>query len=155
ADGMGGMAAGEVASAVAVQAVMAAAAAALAGNPAGSPQEQGRVGKQWGFAAKEKGCAALEGRRARGGGALRCACPLGERLAVGHVGDCRLYRLREGRATLLTRDHSLAMALVQQGELTLEEVRRHPDRNKVLRSLGERHPLPDSFVDTLEQVTGG
>jgi protein phosphatase len=153
ADGMGGMAAGEVASSVAVQAVMAA-AAALAWNRAVSPQEQVRMVKQWVSGANEKVCAALEARRARGGCTLLCACLVGKRLAIGHVGDCRLYLLRGGEAELLTRDHSLAMTLVQQGELRPDEVRRHPDRNKVSRSLGERNPLPDSFVDTLEQATG-
>jgi protein phosphatase len=155
ADGMGGMAAGEVASAVAVRAVLAAAAAALAGNPAVSPQQQVQLVKQWVSAANEKVCAALEARRARGGCTLLCASLVGRRLAVGHVGDCRLYLLRQGRATLLTRDHSLAMTLVQQGGGSLDEVRRHPERNKVSRSLGERAPLPDHFVDGLEQATGG
>ena len=155
ADGMGGMAAGEVASSVAVQAVITAAAAALARKRVVSTQEQVRMVKQWISTANEEVCAALESRRARGGCTILCACLLGKHLAIGHVGDCRLYLLREGQATLLTRDHSLAMTLVQQGELAPEALRRHPDRNKVSRSLGERHPLPDSFVDTLEQVTGG
>src|SRR5207245_2289193 len=120
ADGMGGMAAGEVASAVAVQAIMAAAAASLTGNRAVSPQDQVRMVKQWASAANEKVCAALEARRARGGCTLLCACLLGKRLAIGHVGDCRLYLLRDGQPKLLTRDHSLAMALVQQGGLALD-----------------------------------
>jgi protein phosphatase len=45
------------------------------------------------------------------------------------------------------------MARVLQGELKLEEVRNHPDRSMINRSLGERHPLPDYYIDTLETAT--
>jgi protein phosphatase len=47
------------------------------------------------------------------------------------------------------------MALALQGEISMDEVRHHPDRSKVTRSLGDRQPLPDYFVDTLEQTVGG
>ena len=83
-----------------------------------------------------------------------CACLVGNRLAIAHVGDCRLYLIRAGEARLLTRDHSLAMALVMQGEMELADLRKRPERSQVTRSLGERRPMPDYLVDTLEQVTG-
>lgn len=105
-------------------------------------------------AANNKVCAALEARRARGGTTLLCASVVNRRLAIAHVGDCRLYLLREGQARLLTRDHSLTMARALQGELTMAEVRHHPDRSLITRSLGDRQPLPEYFVDTLEQLTG-
>jgi protein phosphatase len=154
ADGMGGMQAGEMASAVAVQAVMTAAAPSLAGNRIKSGQDQLQMVQQWVVEANDKVCAALASRRARGGCTILCACLVGKRLAIGHVGDCRLYLLRGDQAKLLTQDHSLAMALVQKDELRVDQVRSHPDRNKVTRSLGERHPLSAALVDTLEQATG-
>ena len=46
------------------------------------------------------------------------------------------------------------MALAMQGEIPLEDVRKHPERSRVTRSLGEKRPMPDYLVDTLEQVTG-
>jgi protein phosphatase len=46
------------------------------------------------------------------------------------------------------------MALAMQGEIQLDEVRKHSERSRVTRSLGERRPMPDYLVDTLEQATG-
>jgi protein phosphatase len=153
-DGMGGMAAGEVASEVAVQTVVAEATAAFAGSRVVPAEEQVRWVKQWVHAANAKVCAALDDRGARGGCTLVCACLIGARLAIAHVGDCRLYLLRQEEVTPLTRDHSVVMARVLQGELAPEEIRRHPDRSQVSRSLGDRQPLPAYFVDSLEQTTG-
>lgn len=151
-DGMGGMAAGEVASDVAVRTVLSEAASALGGCRLHTTEEQAQLLKEWAHKANEKVCAALEKRQARGGCTLVCVSVIGMRMALAHVGDCRLYRLREGNLSLLTRDHSVVMALVLQGELTLEEIRNHPDRSKVTRSLGDRQPLPDYYVDGLDVV---
>jgi len=149
---MGGMAAGEVASDVAVRTVLSEAASALGGCRLHTTEEQAQLLKEWAHKANEKVCAALEKRQARGGCTLVCVSVIGMRMALAHVGDCRLYRLREGNLSLLTRDHSVVMALVLQGELTLEEIRNHPDRSKVTRSLGDRQPLPDYYVDGLDVV---
>jgi len=65
-----------------------------------------------------------------------------------------LYLVRGGKAQVLTRDHSVAMSLAIQGDIPLEEVRHHPDRNRVTRSLGERIPMPDYYADTLQVATG-
>ena len=46
------------------------------------------------------------------------------------------------------------MALVMQGEIDIDCVRKHPERSAVTRSLGERRPMPDYIIDTLEPVTG-
>jgi serine/threonine protein phosphatase PrpC len=152
ADGMGGLAAGEVASEVAVKTVMAEAAAAFAHLLAAG--EHAQMVRQWIHTANGQVCAALEAQGARGGTTIVCACLVNRRLVIAHVGDCRLYLLRAGALQLCTRDHSLAMALALQGELALDGVRHHPDRSKVTRSLGDRQPLPDYFVDTLEQAIG-
>jgi PPM family protein phosphatase len=153
-DGMGGMAAGEVASAAAVQGVLAEAAPLLARAQPIAAEEQVQLVRSWVHAGNKKACAALDVRRAQGGATMVCASILGRRLAAGHIGDCRMYLLREGKMTPLTRDHSLVMALVLQGEIKLEELRQHPDRSKVTRSIGDRDPLPEYYVDTLEQATG-
>ena len=151
ADGMGGMAAGEVASEVAVKTVMAEAADVAHPLAAG---EHAQIVRQWIQTANGKVCAALQTPGARGGTTVVCACLVNRRLVIAHVGDCRLYLLRAGEVQLCTRDHSLAMALALQGELAPDEVHHHPDRSKVTRSLGDRQPLPDYFVDTLEQALG-
>ncbi len=58
------------------------------------------------------------------------------RAFAAHVGDSRLYRVRERRIEPLTRDHSLVQDLVEQGVLEPSQAARHPDSNVVLRALG-------------------
>jgi protein phosphatase len=66
-------------------------------------------------------------------------------VAVGHVGDSRLYRLRDGDLERLTQDHSLVEEFVRQGKLTPEEAEVHPQRSIITRALG---PEADVEVDT-------
>lgn len=54
-----------------------------------------------------------------------------------HIGDSRLYRFRGGKAVWRTRDHSMPQMLVLMGEIGEEEIRTHPDRNQLLRALGD------------------
>src|SRR5262249_10910821 len=53
-----------------------------------------------------------------------------------HVGDSRLYLIRDGQIYLMTEDHSAVMEMVKRGLLTREEARHHPDKNVILRALG-------------------
>jgi protein phosphatase len=154
ADGMGGMAAGEVASAVAVNTVLAEAMAVLAASPNLSAEEQAPMTAGWVRKANEKVCDAMEAKQAKGGCTLVCAFLLDKRLTIGHVGDCRIYLIRDGAIQTLTRDHSVAMSLVMQGQLNISQLREYPDRSNVTRSLGERKQLPAHYIDTLTQVTG-
>jgi serine/threonine protein phosphatase PrpC len=57
-------------------------------------------------------------------------------MSIGHVGDSRLYRLREGELLQLTRDHTLVQQRVDSGSLTLEEARRAVGRNVLTRAVG-------------------
>ena len=57
-------------------------------------------------------------------------------VAIGHVGDSRAYRLRDGALEQLTTDHSLVAELVESGVLTPEEAERHPQRSAITRALG-------------------
>ena len=61
-----------------------------------------------------------------------------------HVGDSRLYHVREGRIQAQTRDHSRVQMLVDQGRVREEAVAAHPDRNKIFNCIG---------ATTLPQVT--
>ncbi len=60
---------------------------------------------------------------------------------LGHVGDSRTYRLRNGRLKQLTKDHSLVQSHINQGLLTQEEARVHPLRNVILRAVGANEKL--------------
>lgn len=55
---------------------------------------------------------------------------------IAHVGDSRIYRLRDGRMEQLTEDHSAVAEMVRRGVITPEEAATHPRRNEILRSLG-------------------
>lgn len=53
-----------------------------------------------------------------------------------HCGDSRLYRINNQKVLSQTRDHSVIQLLFEQGEVTLEELNNHPDKNRILKSLG-------------------
>ncbi len=58
------------------------------------------------------------------------------RVLLGHVGDSRAYRLRQGKLDQVSQDHSMVAELVRDGFLTPEEAARHPYRNIITRALG-------------------
>ena len=67
-------------------------------------------------------------------------------IAIGHVGDSRAYRIRDGALEQLTPDHSLVGELVRAGRLSTEEAEQHPHRSVITRAVGTE-PVVD--VDTL------
>jgi PPM family protein phosphatase len=78
------------------------------------------------------------------------ACVVQEGLAYwAHVGDSRLYHVREGRIQAQTRDHSRVQMLVDSGRIREEAVSAHPDRNKIYNCLGA-HTLP--HVDVSHKI---
>jgi protein phosphatase len=149
---MGGMESGEVASQTAVGSLLRLAAANV--HVVRDSEQRYSELKRWISVANEEVCSALDRRHARGGTTIVCGFLWEGDLISAHVGDSRLYLVRGGKAETLTRDHSLAMGLVVQGEISLDEIRHHPDRNRVTRSLGERIPLPEYYADTLQVCTG-
>jgi serine/threonine protein phosphatase PrpC len=68
------------------------------------------------------------------------------KLIVGHVGDCRLYLLRDGQLQRLTADHTMAAEMVRRGELSQEEAERSHLSHALTRSIGGQ---PSVRVDTL------
>jgi serine/threonine protein phosphatase PrpC len=68
-----------------------------------------------------------------------------------HVGDSRIYRLRDGQVMRLTRDHSVVQMLVDLGKVSEEEMGTHPDQNRLTQSLGgDASPLPDFGNDAIK-----
>lgn len=67
-------------------------------------------------------------------------------ILLGHVGDSRVYRLREGEFTQITQDHSVVAEMVRQGIITKEKAKTHPYRNVVTRAVGSAETIE---VDTL------
>src|SRR3954454_5807980 len=81
-------------------------------------------------------------KRAGMGTTLTAAMLDGQYIAVGHVGDSRLYLFRNGEIERMTRDHSLVEEFVRQGKLTPEQAEKHPQRSVITRALG-----PESSVE--------
>jgi protein phosphatase len=77
----------------------------------------------------------------------------GERIILANVGDSRAYRIVNRRIEQLTEDHSLVMEEVKKGRITLEEARQHPQRHVISRALGI-FDTPEVDITTLEIQDG-
>jgi serine/threonine protein phosphatase PrpC len=74
----------------------------------------------------------------------------GQRLGVVHLGDSRGYLLREGYMLRLTHDHSYVQSLIDEGKLHEDDVFTHPHRSLLLKVLnGQGNPTPDYFFEDL------
>ncbi len=58
------------------------------------------------------------------------------RIHIGHVGDSRVYRLRQNIFRQITKDHSYVQELVKQGTISQEEAKTHPQKNILLKAIG-------------------
>ena len=127
-DGMGGHAAGEVASSIAVETIA---------KTAPKTADAALLG-----AAVEAANAAVIEAAVNGLGkpGMGCTATVAyvekDTVAVAHVGDSRAYLLHEGSLIRITRDHSYVEELVDAGEITADEARVHPNRSVITRALG-------------------
>ena len=141
ADGMGGAQAGEVASHIAVEVLE-------EGLPDGDGSVEERLRERVREAnARINAVSRSDDQRAGMGTTLTVAYVGEDELSVVHVGDSRLYRLRDGHFERLTEDHSLVEELVRQGKITPQEADEHPQRSIITRALGpEAEVDADSFT---------
>ncbi|MBF0220229.1 MAG: serine/threonine-protein phosphatase [Gammaproteobacteria bacterium] len=73
-----------------------------------------------------------------------------------HVGDVRLYLLRQGEILHQSRDQSVPQMLVSMGEITPQEIRHHPDRNRLLQALGNpKQPPAPAYHPTWQPLQAG
>lgn len=140
ADGMGGHAAGDVASELAVKVLM---------KNAPTTADVDMLGEA---VIKANHAVINEALRAElaGMGTTMTACVIeGTHLAIAHVGDSRAYLLHHGKLQQLTRDHSLVADMVEAGRLTEEEARVHPNRSIITRAIGsDPNMQPDLYEIT-------
>lgn len=80
------------------------------------------------------------------GATITVALIIGNILTVGQVGDSRCYVLNQGRMDQITEDHSLVERMVRRGELTPEEARLHPHKNIIYRAIGSREEIEVDIV---------
>ncbi len=59
----------------------------------------------------------------------------------GHIGDSRIYKYDDQKLKQVTKDHSLVQRLVDEGYLTLKEAENHPNRNIIMKALGDNHEV--------------
>jgi serine/threonine protein phosphatase PrpC len=138
ADGMGGAKAGEVASRVATEVFQ-------EDRSDDEPPER-RLAEIAREANRRIYKLAAEDESRRGmGTTLTAAIVSGYDVSLGHVGDSRAYRLRDGRLEQITKDHSLVAELERTGQISSEAAEHHPQRSIITRALG---PEPDVEVDT-------
>jgi protein phosphatase len=149
-DGMGGHAAGEVASQIAVDTIIGyfrdrkpggSVEAVLADAPEGARMLAEAVKKAndaiLRHAAENEGSSGM-------GTTLVAARFVDDKFSIAHVGDSRIYLFREGELLQLTEDHSLVMEQVRRGMLTLEEAKHSAAQNIITRALGtDETTLPD------------
>ena len=144
-DGMGGHAAGEVASSIAVETV---------GELAPGTADDVLLGAAVEAANKAVIRGAEEGIGKPGMGCTATSVLIEKNhVAVAHVGDSRVYLLHQGTLVRITHDHSYVEELVDSGQITADEARTHPSRSIITRALGSD---PDMYADhfTLEVNTG-
>jgi PPM family protein phosphatase len=159
-DGMGGAAAGEVASKMATEAFLDALAPAVPDTTPRTPTPDVRLGA----AIRAANDAVFEQSRRtahyHGMGTTLVALLLrpahagaSTALTVAHVGDSRCYLFRDGKLTILTDDHSLVEEHVRAGELTRSQAEQHPMRNIITRAVGSQ-PDVEPEIRNLEPLPG-
>jgi protein phosphatase len=144
ADGMGGHAAGEIASRIAVDSISEFILHTKEDDgtwPHAYDEHYTRTTNRLMAALRMANQRVLEAMkkdaRLRGMGTTVVACMADdEKMSVAHVGDSRAYLIREGQLSRITNDHSWVFEQVQAGMLTEAEAEKHPLRNVITRALG-------------------
>ena len=147
-DGMGGPKGGDVASKIAVNTFLTSVKANL--RPGMSP-EQIREVSSFAIAVANgeiRKAAAENPAACRGmGTTLVSAVSYAGGVVVSNIGDSRAYLIHSGEIRRISRDHSLVETLVERGDITEDEARRHPQRNYITRALGvEERILCDGYI---------
>lgn len=137
ADGMGGHAAGDVASEVAVT---------VLGQYAPKTANVAELGQ----AVVNANMAVISEAQKSGhegmGTTMTAAIVEKNHIAIAHVGDSRAYLLHHGKLQQITRDHSLMADMIEAGRITPEEARVHPNRSIITRALGSDPAMqPDLY----------
>lgn len=145
-DGMGGHAAGEVASGLAVRAAAELLMAeylthAMQPNTTYDESAVKAIVQRAVLRANEAVVAESRNQGNDMGATFTLALVVGDRIVVGNVGDSRAYLYRNAKLKRISKDHSLVQRLVDLGQISADEAYTHPQRNAVLRSLGDRAEL--------------
>ncbi|MES2171418.1 MAG: Stp1/IreP family PP2C-type Ser/Thr phosphatase [Actinomycetota bacterium] len=142
ADGMGGHAGGDVASAIALKRVMEADKPYASANDAEFALQASLIAANSLLAETVFEHPELMGMGTTVSAILRA----GDEIAIAHIGDSRIYLMRDGVLTQVTADHTFVQRLVDSGRITQEEAAVHPRRSVLMRVLGDVDAAPE--IDT-------
>lgn len=145
ADGMGGHAAGEVASRMSVETISADLAGLRDLESAEALEQVAESLRRANHAVYER--TVLEREKLGMGSTASVLLLSDERYIVGHVGDSRIYVLRDGELRQITHDHSLVQERVDAGLLSPEEARHHPQGNVITRCVGVAAEIEPDVMD--------
>ena len=150
-DGMGGAAGGQLASHLAVTTFIQEIGRLLTRNM--TPEQLREVSS---YAVSQANKAIRDAARASTdcrnmGTTLVAAVSCEDGVVVSNVGDSRAYHITPDGITRVTKDHSLVESMVDRGDITAEEARRHPNRNLITRALGpDISALCDGYICPME-----
>ncbi|WP_009631890.1 protein phosphatase 2C domain-containing protein [Synechocystis sp. PCC 7509] len=142
ADGMGGLAQGEIASHLAVKTVIEA--------PIDCINESAERCNKWLVSVVEKANKCVYENVNNGGTTLSIVWANCRHLRIAHVGDSRIYLIRNNMICQLSEDHSLVAMLLAEGDITYEESYKHKQRNILTKCIGSKSNLSSNYVQTLE-----
>jgi serine/threonine protein phosphatase PrpC len=150
ADGMGGHAGGDIASAIASQHV------ALADEPLETSAQAEQQLVDFIYQAKQKIDASVKQHPAITGmgTTLSALMVTGTKVTIAHIGDSRIYLARDGVVKQITSDHTFVQRLVDTGRISEEEALVHPRRSVLMRVLGDIEQFPELDLDTYETKPG-
>jgi protein phosphatase len=150
ADGMGGHAGGDIASAIASQHI------SLADEPLATSAEAEQKLIDYIYQAKQKIDASVKQHPAIAGmgTTLSAMMVTGTKVTIAHIGDSRIYLARDGVVKQITTDHTFVQRLVDTGRISEEEALVHPRRSVLMRVLGDIEQFPEVDIDTYETKPG-
>ena len=159
ADGMGGHAAGEVASKEAirfmVELVLATPDWIMRNSAEGTKEVIRRTEDRFQQITQSLTQMTHDNPRLFGmGTTMTLACSLGSHMIVSHVGDSRAYRFRNGRLERVTHDHTLVQALIDKGAMLAEDAAKHPLRHVLLNVIGTKGEPVKVEIDQVRLADG-
>jgi len=150
ADGMGGHAGGDIASAITAQHV------ATADEPVENSQQAEQKLIDYIWQANQKLSASVQAHSDLAGMGTTFSGMLvhGTSVSIGHIGDSRIYLARNGVVKQITTDHTFVQRLVDTGRISEEEALVHPRRSVLMRVLGDVEQFPEVDLETFETKPG-
>lgn len=151
ADGMGGHAGGDVASAIAARTM-----AELDGHPSADARATAQTLRKAVLKTNTKlRDTVVERPELAGMGTTFTGfITVGDQLSLAHIGDSRLYLFRDNALRQITKDHTFVQRLVDAGKITEEEAKTHPRRSVLMRVLGDVDASPDIDTEVLDTQPG-